>query len=341
MPEIVENLVSTIIPVYNRPQMLREAVDSVLGQTHRPIEIIIADDGSTDNTPDLLQELADRHPDEIRFVCNENRGPGPAREAGRQLARGEFIQYLDSDDLLQPRKFEVQTAALRECPESDIAYGRTRLIDIHGKVLADPFKWTGRRLESLFPGLLVDRWWCTHTPLYRRSLCDQIGPWSDLRWSQDWEYDGRAAALGTKLAYCDETVSDHRQHEGGRQTNVADWTEPFRASERKRLMGMLFEHAKRAGITPEAEEMRHFSRWLFLVARRCGAAGLTADSRECFEWAKEAAGPERARGRDFQAYALAGRILGWRLTGWLFCKVDKIMKPAASPETMKQSWMTS
>src|SRR5262245_21086983 len=99
---LVDGLVSTIIPVYNRPALLSEAVTSVLAQTYRPIEIIIVDDGSTDATPEIAQSLASAHPTEIRWLRIINGGPGAAREAGRRCARGAFIQYLDSDDLLHP-----------------------------------------------------------------------------------------------------------------------------------------------------------------------------------------------------------------------------------------------
>ena len=86
-------LVSTIIPVYNRPVLLREAVESVLRQTYRPIEVIIVDDGSTDDTGRVAEELAARDLDVIRALHIANGGPGVAREAGRQVAQGEFIQY--------------------------------------------------------------------------------------------------------------------------------------------------------------------------------------------------------------------------------------------------------
>jgi len=339
MSEIVDNLVSTIIPVYNRPRMLREAVRSVLAQTYRPIEIIISDDGSTDETADVSRELAETYPTEVRLVRNRNRGPGPAREAGRWIARGEFIQYLDSDDLLHPGKFAVQIAALRAHPECGVAYGRSRLIDAEGRVLADPFKWTGRQFAVLFPALLVDRWWCTHTPLYRRGVCDAVGPWSDLRWSQDWEYDGRIGALRTKLVHCDETVSDHRQHSGARQTGRPERLEPVRVRERKRFLGLMLRYAKQAGITPECPEMQHFSRWLFMVARWCGAAGLAEHSRECFEWAKEAAGLDRSRSADFRAYQAAAGVLGWAFVGKLSCHLDARLRHEAGFATMKQSWM--
>src|SRR5437016_1531203 len=106
--------------------MLREAVASVLAQTYRPIEVIVADDGSTDDTPAVCRELAEQYPEVVRWTSQTNAGPGRARETGRGLARGEFIQYLDSDDLLGPRKFECQVAALRKRPDCGVAYCWTR-----------------------------------------------------------------------------------------------------------------------------------------------------------------------------------------------------------------------
>src|SRR5437870_9005869 len=119
-------LVTTIVPVFNRAGMLREAVASVIGQTYRPIEVVIVDDGSTDDTPETADGLARVHP-EIRVVHQVNTGVGGAREAGRTAASGEFIQHLDSDDLLEPRKFEWQVAGLRSRPDCDASYGWTRM----------------------------------------------------------------------------------------------------------------------------------------------------------------------------------------------------------------------
>src|SRR5690348_2665066 len=112
MNSLIEGLVSTIIPVHNRAALLREAVASALAQTYRPIEIIVVDDGSTDQTRQVCDELAAQYPQEIRVIHQANTGPGLAREAGRRVARGEFLQYLDSDDLLLPEKFARQVAGL-------------------------------------------------------------------------------------------------------------------------------------------------------------------------------------------------------------------------------------
>ena len=119
-------LVSSIIPVYNRAAMLREAVASVLAETYRPVEILIVNDGSTDDTATVGRLLAEAHPDCVRVLHQSNAGPGLARETGRRGAQGDFLQYLDSDDLLLPMKFERQVMALCQQPDCGIAYCFTR-----------------------------------------------------------------------------------------------------------------------------------------------------------------------------------------------------------------------
>lgn len=331
--ETIDCLVTTIIPVYNRAVMLRQAVDSVLAQSYRPIEIVISDDGSTDDTPAAMAALAAAHPDVIRCVRNPNRGPGPAREAGRLLARGEFIQYLDSDDRLLPRKFEAQVAALRAHPECAIAYGRTRLIDMDNAVLASPFKWTGEVRETLFPGLLVDRWWCTHTPLYRRVLTDAIGPWCDLRYSQDWEYDMRAGALGVQLAHCNVDVSEHRHHVGARQTGSGKWLAP---SDRVRFFEALFTHARSAGVAVDAPEMRHFSRWVFSHARTCGQMGDVESALALYRLALRASA---GFGFDMRAYRVLAGAIGWKRAARWSDAVRAALGRKTGLGTQKQSWM--
>ena len=316
MSGVVEGLVSTIIPVYNRPQMLREAVASVLAQTYRPIEIIISDDGSTDGAADVADELARRHP-EARVAHNPNRGPGPAREAGRLLARGEFIQYLDSDDLLLPRKFEIQVAALRRNPECGAAYGYIRLDLGGGRFLDKPYKGSGHEVPFLFPRLLVERWWNTNCPLYRRSVCDAAGPWPDLRYSEDWEYDARIGALRTRLAHCKEYVTVQRQHGGPRETGHGRWLAP---PDRVRFFRLMLQHARAAGVDPAAPEMSFFAKWVFLNARQSAALGHPAAAESLFQLALETAGRPDLRMRVVR---LASRLIGWRATGKLCAWRDR------------------
>jgi len=314
-------LVSTIIPVFNRAAMLREAVGSVLAQTHRPIELIIVDDGSTDDTPMLGRALADDHPREVRFVTQANGGPGRAREAGRRQARGEFIQYLDSDDLLHPRKFEVQVAALRARPDCGVAYCYTRHYRVSDAPVDVPWKGSGSTVDAMFPSFLTERWWDTPTPLYRRSVCEAAGPWEPLSLHEDWEYDCRVAALGTRLVHCREFLADVRDHAEARLCRGSAF-DAARNRERARAYALIYRHARRAGIGPGDVHMQRFARSLFLLARQCGASGLPGEAAELFELAVAASGPQRVRAIDYRLYRVAATCLGWRAVGHIARLVD-------------------
>lgn len=328
----VPGLVSTIIPVFNRAAMLREAVDSVLAQSWPHIEILICDDGSTDDTVLLGRQLA-ADDARITYLWNPNRGAGAAREAGRQRARGEFIQYLDSDDTLWPRKFERQIAALNAQPSCGAAYGWIRLCPQDGVPAITPHKWSGRELNSLFPHLLVDRWWNTDAPLWRRSVTDAIGPWSHLRYSQDWEYDARAGALGIQLAYCPEFVTDQRHHAAQRQTGHGRWLEP---ADRVQFFSTLLSCAIEAGVAVDAPERRHFSRWMFAQARECALLGADSAAAALVQLSIEAS-PSRSADRFL--FTQLVQVIGWRrASGWSEALRSRLSKRPGSC-TLKQSWM--
>src|SRR5688500_1594979 len=256
-PMIEPGLVSTIVPVHDRPAMLVDAVESVLAQSYRLLEILIVDDGATDDTPAVVDALAADHP-EVRAIHIPNGGPGVAREAGRRQARGEFVQYLDSDDVLLSSKFQSQVRALSADPECGVCYGMTRCIDEAGEGADRACRRTGERIEHMFPSFLVDRWWGTSTPLYRRSVTDAVGPW---------------AVLGRPLAYVSEFVSEQREHAADRLSRHGS-SDPAKLCDRAAAHALILGHAERAGIGPQQEEMRHFARELFLLSRQCGAAGL-------------------------------------------------------------------
>lgn len=314
-------LVTTIIPVFNRAPMLREAVASVLAQTYRPIEIVIVDDGSTDDTGAVADALAAEHPGVIRVIHQPNAGVGPAREAGRLEARGEFIQHLDSDDLLYPRKFEMQVAGLQAHPECGASYGWTREHLPDGRLLETPGRCTGERIETMFPAMLQSRCWQTTTPLYRASLIHSAGAWLALRNEEDWEYDARIAALGVRLHYCEDWVSEMRHHRHGRLSDFS--MQPDVLRDRARAHALILEHAWRAGIGADAPEMKHFARELFLLARQCGDAGLPEESKMLFLLARDASGPDRDH-IQFRFYAAGARVFGWSFMGRLSCLADHL-----------------
>jgi glycosyltransferase involved in cell wall biosynthesis len=318
----VEGLVSTVIPVHNRPLLLHEAVASVLAQTYRPFEIIIVNDGSTDETGREAEALTQAHP-EVRAIHRANGGPGTAREAGRLAARGEFIQYLDSDDLLLPNKFEIQVSGLRQHDACAVSYGKTRFYRYGDRPTDVAWKRTGERISTIFPSFLQSRWWDTSTPLYRRAVTDLAGPWTTLRNEEDWEYDCRVARTSGRLHYCDAFVSDTRLTPGS-QLSANGSADPDKLIDRVGAHALIFKHAIEAGITHEYPEMQHFARELFLLARQCGAAGLSEPAQASFDLARRASGSERGRGLDFFLYGTCARVVGWRALGRMACRFDRL-----------------
>ncbi|MDD2921516.1 MAG: glycosyltransferase family 2 protein [Anaerolineales bacterium] len=111
--------VSVIIPTYNRADLILQTIGSVLAQTFTDYEIIVIDDGSTDNTAEILRELIEAG--KIQYVWQENKGESAARNHGLRLARGKYIAFLDSDDLWLPQKLEAQVTYLEAHPEAGLA----------------------------------------------------------------------------------------------------------------------------------------------------------------------------------------------------------------------------
>lgn len=313
-PEAVAGLVSTIIPVYNRPGMLLEAVGSVLQQTYRPIEIIVVDDGSTDDTCRVADDLEKESPGIVRVIHRENGGPGLAREAGRVVARGEFIQYLDSDDFLLPNKFAIQVALLRTNPDCGIAYGVTRLVDEHGALLKAESKWTGRKFDYLFPGLLIDRWWHTSTPLYRRVVSDAAGPWLPCR-PEDWDLEARMGANRVRLVYDSSPVSCHRHHASANRVTMGSHAAYVR--DEAWFLPRLRECAIRAGVSQNSDEMRHLSDWSFMRARELGGMGESELAYQLLSLARTCVPKVRW---EIRIIGISARAIGWRATA-LLCRL--------------------
>jgi len=317
--------VSTVIPVYNRAAMLCQAVRSVLHQTYRPIEIVVVDDGSTDETPGVADDLRTLEPDLIRVLHIRNSGPGVAREAGTRASGGSFIQYLDSDDLLLPDKFALQVAGLESNANCAVSYCKTRYRNSKGRVVDEAWKRTGERIESLFPSMLLGRWWGTSTPLYRRSAVDSVGSWSELSNEEDWEFDCRLGAKGVKLHYVPETLSEERGTAPFRLSG-GDALDQSTLSSRARAHEMVYLHAVAAGVGSSSPEMQQFSRSLFLLSRQCGAAGLVDASRDLFALSRRAADSRDRNNLDHLVYGFGTKLVGWHLMGAASHYLDRLRK---------------
>jgi glycosyltransferase involved in cell wall biosynthesis len=122
-PDRSAPLASIVIPVFNGERFLAAAIESALGQTYRPFEVIVVDDGSTDRSAAVARSFA-----EVRVIEQQHAGPGAARNRGVAAARGELLAFLDADDLLPTDKLEVQISYLREHPEVGCVLGRQEVL---------------------------------------------------------------------------------------------------------------------------------------------------------------------------------------------------------------------
>lgn len=304
------SLVSIIIPVYNRASMIGAAVDSVLAQTYRPIEIIIVDDGSVDDTPNVLRELQSRDSGILRVVTQANGGPGAARNKGLEIACGEYIQYLDSDDLLHPRKLECQVQSLLESPDAGVSYCITlRRNQATGQM--QPWARTAEAIDNIFPSFLPKRGWATLTPLWRRSVCDQIGLWKSYRVMEDWEHDLRAGLLEVKPVHVPEalcTVVDHDQNRAsGMNEGYTTERVKYLFLAHESIWGLMKQHGK-----TDRGYLEAFSRTMFWIARMCGERGLVREGDRALDYTDEMT--RLGRGVDLTSrFRLVKRVLGWRI----------------------------
>ena len=130
MPVTYSTLISVIIPVYNGEKTIRETIDSVIKQTFDNFELIVINDGSTDSTLDIVNSIQDSR---IKVFSYDNAGQSASRNWGISLAKGEYISFIDADDLWTPDKLESQLQALQENPQAAVAYSWTDWIDEAGE----------------------------------------------------------------------------------------------------------------------------------------------------------------------------------------------------------------
>jgi len=309
---MIQGMVSTVIPVFNRSAMLREAVRSVLNQSWPKLEVLIVDDGSTDDTPAVAAEIAQASNGVVKVLTQANTGVGGARRAGAAAASGEFVQFLDSDDLLLPDKFSIQIAALNADPEAGISYGMTRTNEF-GRMSLNPVKRTGVEVRTIFPELLRTRLWDTSTPLYRRSALDQIGPWPSSRQLEDWQFDAQAGAAGIKLNYLDAYVSETRNHDEPRLCHA--WmSDPRAMSDRVNAFLRVYEHAVSAGVERDCPEMQNYARSMFWMARTAANNGLNEEAESLFSIARAA---QMNPGWDYRLIGWCAHTFGWPFTARL------------------------
>lgn len=202
-------LVSVLIAAYNAEPWLAETLDSALAQTHRPLEIVVVDDGSTDGTLAVARRYEATHPDVIRVVAQENLGACAARNRALAEAQGDFIQYLDADDVLHPEKIERQLRRLDREPQGTVATGPW--VRFAGDVAAADHGWAAPDWRDYEPATdwLIQSWngrgtIAAFSWLVPRAIVEAAGPWNEqLLRNQDGEYFARVVVRARKIAFCD------------------------------------------------------------------------------------------------------------------------------------------
>jgi glycosyltransferase involved in cell wall biosynthesis len=161
--------VSVVIPTYNCGALLVQAVDSVLAQSAPPLEIVVVDDGSTDDTRSRLAPYGDK----VRYLAQANQGVAAARNRGIQESRGEFVAFLDADDVWHPEKLAAQTAAL--AGRADIGLLATDFVDWPGEGWKELAGQVPAPVPTPWERLVVKNDLCTSSLLVRRSALEKVG----------------------------------------------------------------------------------------------------------------------------------------------------------------------
>jgi len=285
-------LVSVITPVFNRAQFIEAAIDSIAGQRYRPVELVLADDGSTDESPRLIQAAREKYAEQagftIRYRRQENAGAASARNLGLRHCRGEFIVYVESDDVLYPNALEWGVDRLRANPDAALAYFRVQVADEHLRPL------TGETLGKPPSGSdadYTDYLWHTMGPLYRRRTLHAAGPWDpQMRASDDWEYGSRIKLMGFMGPYDERIWGCYRQHEQER-LNVYSFNHRY-VMNVERALDLITRTAREQGrLSPTVSRL--LARRYLVHALELGMHAHRADQQRLLRKAGELPHPGR------------------------------------------------
>ncbi len=206
--------ISVIIPAYNCGRYVSETVESVLAQTYQDYELIIVDDGSTDNTKDVLAKYVDAYPNKVRYIFQQNAGEGGARNRGIKESMGDYVAFLDSDDIWLPIKLEKQMALVDSLIDKDVViFGDQYHFDNNGEVLAESmFNILKPRNGLVYEHLLYENFITTQTVMVKKSLFDKVGYFKEgMKYCADFDMWLRLAK-DYKFYYVADVIAGYRIH---------------------------------------------------------------------------------------------------------------------------------
>ena len=202
--------VSVIIPAYNCERFIAEAVESVRRQDHRPIEIIVVDDGSTDGTSAHVKNLGK----DIRYVHQSNRGPAAARNRGIEMAKGEVFTFLDADDYWPENKLEIQLAHLRKYPRIEVVLGR---IQFTGSLTEADMKIRFEGPDNTMVNINLG------SGIFKRAVFEKVGIFDEsLRHFEDHDWFLRAREKDVSMVILENITLYYRRHENSMSSRKSE-----------------------------------------------------------------------------------------------------------------------
>jgi len=305
----VPPLVSILIPAYNAAPWIAATLESALAQTHPRVEITVVDDGSTDDT---LARARAFEPRGIRVVSQPNAGASAARNHALRLARGDFIQYLDADDLLSPRKIELQLALLADRPAGTLATCRW------GRFETDPS--IARFVdEEVFRDFTPLDYLLAHTGagammhpaawIVPRTIADAAGPWNEsLSLNDDGEYFARVVLASAGLAFAADPAA--ASYYRSSLTGSLSGRRSARALvSLEKSCALISDHLLATEDTPRMRRALadYWQRACYELYPEAPAASLAAERRAA-DFGGSPLPPPGGRRRQ-----LLARLIGWRL----------------------------
>jgi len=207
------NLVSVIIPIFNGESYIKEAVDSVLSQTYKNIEVIIVDDGSTDRTGEIVKDII-QHDRRIRYIYQENKGQSAARNTAIDNAKGKYIAFLDADDVFLPTKIEKQVSYMELHPDCDLCY--CKIYHFYNNFPEKLFYFSLEHPSGyLFENLLRKNFINPLSVVVKKEVLDKFGAFEPTFRRLDEQYLWLKLSFHkVKFCYLDESLAKYRVFKG-------------------------------------------------------------------------------------------------------------------------------
>ncbi len=205
-------LISIVIPCYNVASYLEDCLESVLKQTYNRLEILLIDNNSDDDTIKIISSYVKNYPHQISMYCVKNQGAAYARNLGVEKSKGEWIQFLDADDLLSPEKIKHQVNLISQ--NTDVIYGSSYKETVKGKKYLMPIT------EDIVEGLFATKLGNTCSNLFKRQKLEEIGGWNvELKSSQEYDLMMRLFKVSAKFKIDREPLTIIREREFGQISN--------------------------------------------------------------------------------------------------------------------------